>query len=73
MRKIKNLNCLNTKLTKLVTIGNSYEQREIVGLQVRRTRFYQHLCILNKRGYTIMQLYPNLDDTSTCFQTTLYC
>ncbi len=35
MQQIKNFNSLDTSRTKVVNIGNSYEQREILGLQVR--------------------------------------
>ena len=34
MQKLDNLNSLNTGRTKLVNIGNSYEERGIQGIEV---------------------------------------
>ena len=60
MQQIKNFNSLDTSRTKVVNIGNSYEQREILGLQVR-IRFHQHLYIYSNNE-AITQFYPNLHD-----------
>ena len=38
MQKLNNFNSLNTGRTKVVNIGNSYEKRIILGLEVRKTR-----------------------------------
>ena len=46
MAKINKLNALNPGRTKLVNIGNSYEQRQILGLEVRKLVLSSKLIIL---------------------------